>query len=87
METIFDHGPTSEELALVFNIRSDEDLDLYRRTMAGDADTQLGEIARLYLHRGQPDRAAQYLASIGDPSYRWTLETAYLAPDLLPPES
>ncbi|MEJ5366584.1 MAG: hypothetical protein WHS86_15930 [Desulfosoma sp.] len=87
METIFDHDPTPEELDLIFNIRSSEDMESYRRMMAGDADTQLGEIARLYLHRGQPDRAAQYLASIDDPSYRWTLEMAYLAPDLLAPES
>jgi hypothetical protein len=83
VETIFDHEPTPEELALVFNIRSREDLDRYKRTMARGADTQLGEIARLYLHRGMEDRAAQYLASIRDPGYRFTLELAYLNPDLL----
>ncbi|SMC28536.1 hypothetical protein SAMN02746041_03277 [Desulfacinum hydrothermale DSM 13146] len=84
METIFDHDPTPEELETVYNVRTEEDLARYRRTLATGADTQLGEIARLYLHRGDHQRAARYLADIRDPGYRLTLEMAYLHPDLLP---
>lgn len=83
METIFDHNPTPEELAIVFGIRSQDDLGRYKRTMALGADTQLGEIARLYLHRGMKDRAAQYLDSIRDQGYRFTLALAYLSPDVV----
>ncbi|SMC24653.1 hypothetical protein SAMN02746041_02079 [Desulfacinum hydrothermale DSM 13146] len=83
METIFDHDPTPEELEVVFNVRTEEDLIRYRKTLAAESDTQLGEIARLYLHRGDPQRAARYLAHIRDPGYRLTLQSAYLHPDLI----
>jgi hypothetical protein len=83
MDTIFDHDPTPEELERVYQIRSQDDMDRYLRTAATGSDTQLGEIARLYLDRGQMERAVQYLAAIKDPAYRATIELAYLHPDLI----
>ncbi|MBC7359701.1 MAG: hypothetical protein H5U10_14310 [Desulfacinum sp.] len=82
IETIFDHDPTEEELDLVFNIRSKEDLHRYKITLARSQDTQYGEIARLYLHRNKRERARHYIDRIRNPVYRFTIEQAYLYPDL-----
>jgi|GEM_PF-1077568 len=84
VETIFDHDPTPDELASLFNIRTAEELDVYKRTLARGTDTQRAEIAKLYLHRGMREKAVQYIDSIQDPQYRFTIRQGYLYPDCQP---
>ena len=70
METIFDHDPSSSELIELLGeaIPKAE----YLR-FAGDADTENGRIYRLFTLRGDDATAAEFLARIDDPLYRYNV--------------
>jgi hypothetical protein len=70
METIFDHAITPREMDVLLAVPlSKAKWD----KLNNDADTNFGYIFRLYSHRGDDAKAAEYLAKIVDPEYRSNL--------------
>jgi len=64
METLFDHGPSPEELRYLFlsGMTREEYLSTPR-----DPETEYGHIYALYMIRGKRELALEYLERIRDP--------------------
>lgn len=73
METVFDHNPTEAELIALF--RSVKMAEWFR-DHATSQDGHFAKIAMLLEMRGEKKLAAEYVARIEDPEYRF--QTAYL---------
>jgi len=69
LETIWEHGVTPEELAILFNqVVTQQDHQLITQ---GDPDSENAALYRLYSIRGDVAKAQHYLEQIQDKAFRF----------------